>query len=276
MNGQRMKGVGEESQGGERDRTKDRERDLDRQAGWWYQLMQSSQVYIDQSAEGSKFIKSEKRRKSSERRQPPPAREGVVEGAESKQDAVERAGKKSLKAPGAEAPSRPSWMGSPPESVLSQEKETRAPRTAGVQAESALWGRLFGSSLGSPSRKEGAQRRTKKSRPPSDWLGLDRSVLDLLTLTLGSGTGKKGSPPLPNQNAAQRPTSAGAQQPSPCEVRALCRHTATEEGHLSFQKGDLLRVLNQAHPDWLLCSLGCRQGLVPLVYITLEQTEDRP
>ncbi|KAK0142339.1 Iporin [Merluccius polli] len=285
MSGQRMKGVGEESQGGdgERDKTKERERDLDRQAGWWYQLMQSSQVYIDQSAEGSKFIKSEKRRKSSERRQPPPTREGVIEGAESKQEAEENVGKRSLKASSAEARSRPSWMGSPPESVLSQEKETMAPQPAGpgaeaqaaaVPAESPLWGRLFGSTLGSPSRKEGAQQRAKKSRPPSDWLGLDRSVLDLMTLTIGSGTGnRKGSPPIPNQNKPLSPTSAG-NQPSPCEVRALCHHIATEPGHLSFHKGDILRVLNKANPDWLLCSLGCNQGLVPITYITLEHMEE--
>ncbi|CAL8344109.1 unnamed protein product [Lota lota] len=168
MSGQRMKGVGEESHGedGERDRIKERERDLDRQAGWWYQLMQSSQVYIDQSAEGSKFIKSEKKRKSSERRQPPPTREGVIEGAESKQEAEEHVGKRNLKASTAEARSRPS------------------------------------------------------------------------------------------------------------EVRALCHHIATEPGHLSFHKGDILKVLNKANPDWLLCSLGCSQGLVPIVYITLEHTEN--
>ena len=140
--------------------------------------MQSSQVYIDPSAEGSKFIKSEKRRRSSERRQPPPSREGVVEGAESKQEAEEHVGRRSLKAPIAEARSRTSWMGSPPESVLSQEKETAGPEAAGpgveapgaeaqataVPAESPLWGRLFGSTLGSPSRKEGAQQRARKSR----------------------------------------------------------------------------------------------------------------
>ncbi|CAL8293966.1 iporin isoform X1 [Gadus morhua] len=290
ISGQRMKGVGEEShaEDGQRKRVKERDRDLDRQAGWWYQLMQSSQVYIDPSAEGSKFIKSEKRRRSSERRQPPPSREGVVEGAESKQEAEEHVGRRSLKAPIAEARSRTSWMGSPPESVLSQEKETAGPEAAGpgveapgaeaqataVPAESPLWGRLFGSTLGSPSRKEGAQQRARKSRPPSGWLGLDRSVLDLMTQTLGSGTGKKESPILPSQSKALNPTSTSS-QPSPCEVRALCHHIASEPGHLSFHKGDRLKVLNKASADWLLCSLGESQGLVPIVYITLEHKEDR-
>lgn len=247
--------------------------------------MQSSQVYIDQSTEGSKFIKSEKRRKSSERRPPPPTREGVVEGAESKQEAEEHAGKKNLKASSTETRSRPSWMGSPPESVLSQEKDTAAPQTAAgpgaeaqataaAAAQSPLWGRLFGSTLGSPSKKEGAQQRAKKSRPPSGWLGLDRSVLDLMTLTISSGTGKKESPPLPDENKALSPTSA-SDQPSPCEVRALCHHIATEPGHLSLHKGDVLRVLNKANPEWLVCSLGCSQGLVPMAYVTLELDEER-
>lgn len=185
MSGQRVKGVGGESQGecedGEKDKRKERERDSaeegrqrqDRQAGWWYQLMQSSQVYIDQSAEGSKFVKSEKRKKSSERRQGqlPPTREGVVEGAESSQEGEEHRSRKSSSSSSGESTGsrgRPSWMGSPPESVLTQEKGTGA---LGVQAaaqeespsqgQSMRWGRLFGSSVGSPSRTEGAEQRAK-------------------------------------------------------------------------------------------------------------------
>ncbi|KAJ8414853.1 hypothetical protein AAFF_G00023760 [Aldrovandia affinis] len=70
----RVKGVGGESgrgrDAGETDAERGREpqqgegaRTRDRQAGWWYQLMQSSQIYIDNSAEGSKFVKWEKRKK---------------------------------------------------------------------------------------------------------------------------------------------------------------------------------------------------------------------
>ena len=54
----------------------------------------------------------------------------------------------------------------------------------------------------------------------------------------------------------------------------MCHHIASEPGHLSFHKGDVLKVLNKASADWLLCSLGGSQGLVPIVYITLEHTED--
>lgn len=178
--GQRVKGVGQESEaeggkGQEKDRMTEKEdtaadegrQRQDRQAGWWYQLMQSSQVYIDQSAEGSKFVKSEKRKKSSERRhaQAPPPREGVVEGAESScsSSSAESAGSRG----------RPSWMGSPPESVVNQESETRPLKAteAGAQEEPPTqgqglrWGRLFGAGVGSPSKAEGAEPRAKA--PPT-------------------------------------------------------------------------------------------------------------
>ncbi|XP_040010642.1 iporin isoform X2 [Xiphias gladius] len=308
---QRVKGVGQENQGEgedgqEKDRRKKKDRDpadegrqrQDRQAGWWYQLMQSSQVYIDQSTEGSKFVKTERRRKSSERRQSqlPPTREGVVEGAESSQDEEgyrSRESNSSSSGESAGSRGRPSWMGSPPESVLNQEKETKPPEVTGTgakaaaqeespsQGQSLRWGRLFGSSVGSPSRVEGAEQRSKgqKTRPPSGWLGLDRSVLDLVAQTIGAGSGKKAEPPatLAHAQNTPPPTSnqpAEAKQRSTCEVRALCHHIATEPGQLSFNKGDILRVLSKADPDWLLCSLGSTQGLVPIIYVTLKSMED--
>lgn len=171
MSGRRMKGVGQESQGDGEEKVgrKEKERDVaeegrqrqERQAGWWYQLMQSSQVYIDQSAEGSKFVKTEKRRRPSERRQnqPPPAREGVVEGAESSQEGE---GQRNRSSGGALAGSggRPSWMGSPPDSVLNQEKEAKPP--GGTQEErppkGPRWGRLFGANVCSSTRAEPAQK----------------------------------------------------------------------------------------------------------------------
>ncbi|XP_043968698.1 iporin isoform X2 [Gambusia affinis] len=262
----------------ERDRRKERDPG-DKQAGWWYQLMQSSQVYIDQSAEGSKFVKAEKRKKSSERRQnqPPPAREGVVEGAESE---GERG------ASGGESRGRPSWMGSPPESVLNREKDPNTVEDTGAEireespshGQSLRWGRLFGSTVGSPQRAESAELRgrTQKTRPPSGWLSLDRSILDLVALTIGSGGGKKVEPPTTptdGQTTAPPPLTE-TKQSSSCEVRALCHHLATDPGQLSFNKGDVMRVLRKADPDWLLCSLGSTQGLVPIIYVTLSSMED--
>ncbi|KAM7391110.1 hypothetical protein PAMP_021826 [Pampus punctatissimus] len=311
MAGQRVKGVGQESRGEgedgkEEDRRKDRSRApvdegrqrQERQAGWWYQLMQSSQVYIDQSAEGSKFVKTEKRKKSSERRrgQLPPTREGVVEGAESSQEGEGCRSRKSSSSSSGESVGsrgRPSWMGSPPESVLNQDKVAKSLEVTGTEAQATAqeegpsqgqglrWGRLFGSSVGSPTRVEGADQRakTQKTRPPSGWLGLDRSVLDLVAQTIGAGSGKKAelpATPTHTQSTPQptlpQPTEA-KQQPL-CEVRALCHHIATEPGQLSFNKGDVLRVLSKADPDWLLCSLGSSRGLVPIIYVTLSSMED--
>ncbi|XP_061673171.1 AP-4 complex accessory subunit RUSC2-like isoform X2 [Syngnathoides biaculeatus] len=271
--GQRIKGVGQESEEKEvgkdslrKDQTgayEGRQRQ-DRQAGWWYQLMQSSQVYIDQTAEGSKFVKTDKRRTSSERRacRLPPAREGVVDGAES----------------GSEA--RPLWMGSPPESVLNQDvtrsgsQEIEDCPEVGVQRQGLRWGRLFGSNVGSPTKIDGSELRAKpqKSRQPSGWLGLDSSVLGLMAQTIGTGGMKKGTPVTanpPTGAASPNETQHNKTKFSTCEVRALCHHIATEAGQLSFNKGDVLRVMSKADAEWLLCSTGASQGLVPIVYVSL-------
>ncbi|CAG5919081.1 unnamed protein product [Menidia menidia] len=302
---QRIKGVGQESNGDnegvkEKDSRMGKEREpacegrqhQDRQAGWWYQLMQSSQVYIDQSTEGSKFVKTEKRKRSSERRQgqAPPAREGVVEGAESRHEGE---GEKSSTSGGDSAGcgGRPSWMGSPPQSVLNQEKDTNPLEVSEMAAQAAVqeesppqgqslrWGRLFGSSVGIPLRVEGAEQKPKsqKTRPPSGWLGLDKSVLELMALTIGGGGKKTERPDTPThtQTTTDPVSSHQAEtQQSVCEVRALCHHIATEPDQLSFNKGDILQVLRKADPDWLLCSLGSTRGLVPIVYVTLNSMED--
>lgn len=183
VSAQRVKGVGQESRGeGGDGRDKEitvaregRQRQ-EKQAGWWYQLMQSSQVYIDQSTDGAKFVRSEKRKKPLERRhsQLPPTREGVVEGAESSQkEEGYRSSSSSSSAESAGSRARLSWMGSPPESIIHQEKEGKPPKAsdtgdqAPAQEQSHLkgqglrWGRLFGAGGGSPSRVDGAEEKTK-------------------------------------------------------------------------------------------------------------------
>lgn len=195
VDGQRVKGVGQESQGcegaeiKEKDVTDEGHQHQDKKAGWWYQLMQSSQVYIEQSAEGSKFVKIEKRKKSSERRhgQPPPTREGVVEGAESSQ--IEegyrsRGNSSSSSTESTGSRVRPSWMGSPPESIINQEKEIKPLKVSEnryhkepgrkpleenpchkdpAPVQSLRWGRLFGAGVGSSLRVEGPEQKTKSS-----------------------------------------------------------------------------------------------------------------
>lgn len=182
MAGQRMKGVGQESleegkdgQKKETDEARGGRQRQERHAGWWYQLMQSSQVYIDQSTQGAKFGRSEKRKKSQERRQAqlPPTREGVVEGAESsQQEEGYRSSSSSSESAGSRV--RLSWMGSPPESIIHQEKESKpakensemaaqatAQQHSPSKAQSLRWGRLFGAGGGSHSRVDGAEDKTK-------------------------------------------------------------------------------------------------------------------
>ncbi|XP_023813870.1 iporin-like isoform X2 [Oryzias latipes] len=255
---------------GLREKTPAPEGRQDRQAGWWFQLMQSSQVYIDPSSNGCRFVKADRRKRSVERPQDhPPPRVGVVEGAESSREGE---GRKSCGTDSAGLQGGSGWMGSPPESVVNQEDPgpdgPAAPRGRPAQAQSLRWGRLFG------GRREGAKQNTKppKSRPPSGWLGLDGSVLDLVALTVGPGSGRKAEPPPSPAHTTAPPTET---RPAPFRgVRALCHHIATEPGQLSFNKGDVMQVLSRADPDWLLCSLGSSRGLVPIVYVTPHSMED--
>ncbi|KAG7481241.1 hypothetical protein MATL_G00064860 [Megalops atlanticus] len=326
---QRVKGVGgdsgcEQDGGGtEKERVRegqahpvDAARPRDKQAGWWYQLMQSSQVYIDNSTEGSKFVKWEKRKKpagevagahgadagAGRRQSPPPPREGVVEGAESSQEGVGlkegSGGSSSSSSSGSDssctAKGRPSWMGSPPESVLNELKKSREKdgevkeAAPGVQEEGPSqglrWSRLFGAGVGAPIRTEKAEQRlakSQKNRLPSGWLSLDKSVLDLVAQTVGAGKRPDTPPPPPPPPhqplpTAQQPEALAAKQHPPREVRALCHHIATEPGQLSFNKGDVLRVLSRAEPDWLLCAQGDSTGLVPIIYVTLTEEPEEP
>ncbi|XP_074136396.1 AP-4 complex accessory subunit RUSC2 isoform X2 [Sminthopsis crassicaudata] len=229
------------------------------QAGWWYQLMQSSQVYIDGSGEGSRFPRTSEKKKVPGGSQAPPPREGVVEGAEACPTAEE-------------APSRergwPFWMGSPPDSVLAELRRSReregpvAPQGGneeGTQQESTTggikWGHLFG------SRKTQREARPL-NRLPSDWLSLDKSVFQLVAQTVAARRESELREGPEETPALELPSNL------PCEVQALCHHLATGPGQLSFCKGDVLQVLGSAGGDWLRCGRGSDTGLVPLAYVT--------
>ncbi|XP_051700059.1 AP-4 complex accessory subunit RUSC2 isoform X4 [Oryctolagus cuniculus] len=240
------------------------------QAGWWYQLMQSSQVYIDGSTEGSRFPRGSSNSSSEKKKvggaggppQAPPPREGVVEGAEACPAPEEALGRER---------GWPFWMGSPPDSVLAElrrSREREAPSAPPAENEEGAsepspggikWGHLFG------SRK--AQREARPTnRLPSDWLSLDKSMFQLVAQTVGARR-----EPEP-KDTVQEPHSPALPSKPPCEVQALCHHLATGPGQLSFHKGDILRVLGPAGGDWLRCSRGPDTGLVPLAYVTLTPT----
>ncbi|XP_023599778.1 iporin isoform X3 [Myotis lucifugus] len=279
--GKRVKGVGA-PEGGEDEEEEETEevteaaggsergRARSGQSGWWYQLMQSSQVYIDGSTEGSRFPRggsnscsggSSEKKKGAGGGGPPP-REGVVEGAEACPAPEETLGRDR---------GWPFWMGSPPDSVLaelrhSREREGSAAPPAeseegasGPSSGGIKWGHLFG------SRK--AQREIRPTnRLPSDWLSLDKSMFQLVAQTVGARR-----EPEPKESQ-QEPHAPALPSKPPCEVKALCHHLATGPGQLSFHKGDVLRVLGPAGGDWLRCSRGPDTGLVPLAYVTLTPT----
>ncbi|NXA44950.1 RUSC2 protein, partial [Nothocercus julius] len=322
---ERVKGVGASC--GDADREEERrtvqdstwEGKKDKQAGWWYQLMQSSQIYIEGSAEGSKLVRYEKKKKTSsavprsaETHKAPPPREGVVEGAEAcpiaegtleerpkaasrpSSEALVEPPEKPQQAPASEEAkerSWPFWMGSPPDSVLtelkrSKEKEagtqqrlgTAAPReesstNASGGSQPIKWGHLFG------SRKVQKEPR-QPNRLPSGWLSLDRSVFQLVAQTVGASMWREAAPE-PEPQRREPPEASPEQQPAqglspnpPCEVKALCHHIATEAGQLSFNKGDILQVISKVDGDWLQCSLGSERGLVPIMYVTHPEDED--
>uniref|UniRef100_UPI00398EC02E AP-4 complex accessory subunit RUSC2 isoform X2 n=1 Tax=Pristiophorus japonicus TaxID=55135 RepID=UPI00398EC02E len=281
----------------------------DKQAGWWYQLMQSSQVYIEASSEESKFVKWEKRKKQSTAAVPlrlsvgmekESLREGVTEGAEnvsiselqnsdickvvsSQTESNEAAATKELlkttQPEYSKNEAKPSWMGSPPESVLHELKHSKVnarmasqdhaaqpekkPNLEPTEGKQGMWlGRLFGASVNQTRKEESRLVKSQKSRLPSGWLGLDKSVYDLMVQTVGTGKWRG-----PQQIAEQINPQSG-------EVKALCHHIATEKGQLSFKKGDILRVMSKVDADWLLCGLGAEYGLVPFTYVTHPEDED--
>ncbi|NXO99693.1 RUSC2 protein, partial [Certhia brachydactyla] len=294
----RVKGVGASCSEGDREEEQSKmqestwEGKKDKQAGWWYQLMQTSQIYIESSAEGSKFIRSEKKKaalnpapRSVETHKAPPPREGVVEGAEAcpiaevvSEEVKER--------------SWPFWMGSPPDSVLTElkrSKEKEAQQRVGAAAAAApqedsstsasegsqtiKWGHLFG------SRKVQKEPR-QPNRLPSGWLSLDKSVFQLVAQTVGASMWREAAPEPdpphpdpPEAPAVARPARGMSPHPT-CEVKALCHHIATEAGQLSFNKGDILQVISKVDGDWLQCSLGSEKGLVPIMYVTHPEDED--
>ncbi|XP_058720555.1 AP-4 complex accessory subunit RUSC2 isoform X2 [Poecile atricapillus] len=325
----RVKGVGASCGEGDREEEQSKLREStwegkkDKQAGWWYQLMQTSQIYIESSAEGSKFIRSEKKKaalnpapRSVETHKAPPPREGVVEGAEAcpiaegtleeRPKAASKPSPEALEEPlekpqqvvvGEEVKERswPFWMGSPPDSVLtelkrSKEKEAQQRAAAAAAAAAAApqedsstsasessqpikWGHLFG------SRKVQKEPR-QPNRLPSGWLSLDKSVFQLVAQTVGASMWREAAPepdpphPEPPEAPALARSAQGMSPHPTYEVKALCHHIATEAGQLSFNKGDILQVISKVDGDWLQCSLGSEKGLVPIMYVTHPEDED--
>ncbi|NXX80548.1 RUSC1 protein, partial [Urocolius indicus] len=123
-------------------------------------------------------------------------------------------------------------------------------------AKGSWLGRLFGATNPSAS----PDTVSAKSRRPSSWLSPSTRVLAVVVKglvpekTQVQGEAEKNTPDPPQTHRA---------------VRALCDHTGTADGHLSFQKGDILQLLSTVDEDWICCCHGNSTGLVPVGYTSL-------
>ncbi|XP_052653247.1 AP-4 complex accessory subunit RUSC1 isoform X1 [Harpia harpyja] len=122
-------------------------------------------------------------------------------------------------------------------------------------------GRLFGAT--SPSARSlppSPDTNSARSRRPSSWLSPSACVLAVVVKGLASE--KTHAQEQPERNTSNSPQTHRA-------VRALCDHTGTADGHLSFQKGDILQLLSTVDEDWICCCHGNSTGLVPVGYTSL-------
>ncbi|NP_082464.2 AP-4 complex accessory subunit RUSC1 isoform 1 [Mus musculus] len=133
-------------------------------------------------------------------------------------------------------------------------QEAPPPTEQTTPGRSVWLGRLFGVP-GCPSETESG---AFKSRRPSSWLPPTVSVLALV---------KRGTPPETPPEALV--SSPGSVVQADRAVRALCDHTAAGPDQLSFQRGELLRVIATVDEDWLRCGRDGVEGLVPVGYTSL-------
>ncbi|NWS30897.1 RUSC1 protein, partial [Polioptila caerulea] len=122
-------------------------------------------------------------------------------------------------------------------------------------------GRLFGAT--NPSSRSfppSFDTVLARSRRPSRWLSPSPRVLAGVVKGLASDRSR--APEQPDRSAPAPPQPRRA-------VRALCDHTGTADGHLSFQKGDVLELLSTVDEDWIRCCHGNSTGLVPVGYTSL-------
>ncbi|XP_061231209.1 AP-4 complex accessory subunit RUSC1 [Neopsephotus bourkii] len=158
------------------------------------------------------------------------------------------------------APSDPAAGESPRASPAAGGNRAAPPGPRG--ADGGRWlGRLFGASSpaarSSPPSPDAASAR---SRRPSRWLSPGARVLAAVLKGLAAEKSR----------AQEQAEGTASDAPQPCRaVRALCDHTGTADGHLSFQKGDVLQLLCTVDEDWIRCCHGNSTGLVPVGYTSL-------
>ncbi|XP_056402745.1 AP-4 complex accessory subunit RUSC2 isoform X2 [Hyla sarda] len=255
----------------------------DKQAGWWYQLMQSSQVYIENSTDTARFTRQDRRRPGNggTPKKVPPTREGVVDGAEAcpcVEGTVEDKPCKKEMAEDTQKDNRKSWMGSPPESVLNelkqgQEKENgdskKTTQPSGqeqgaakenVQSSPARkWGHLFGS-------RRPISEAKQNNRLPSGWLSLDKSVFQMVAQTVSAGIWGEASSEKESVAAERGAVSVSPSSMNPQPASSSCHHPEPNQNDVSFAY--------EAHSDQLRCGLRSRNPLMPLKFVPQPDRRD--
>ncbi|NWU52686.1 RUSC1 protein, partial [Dromas ardeola] len=264
-------------------------------AGWWGQLSQASRIYAAPSKEKFPFVWWTKLRMAAgdsspgqaprpqpsvneprgmelqllqtkavpELPDPKPSSSAATSGTPSPEDLIVPAG--------AGAPTKPDDPAAG-EKLLAVSPEPCANRNRAAPSDpeadgppgpdKGSWlGRLFGAT--SPSARSfppGPDTISARSRRPSSWLSPSARVLAVAVKGLAAE----------KTRAQEQPEKYSSDAPqAPRAVRALCDHTGTADGHLSFQKGDILQLLSTVDEDWICCCHGNNTGLVPVGYTSL-------
>ncbi|NXN28628.1 RUSC1 protein, partial [Nycticryphes semicollaris] len=265
-------------------------------SGWWGQLSQASRIYAAPSKEKFPFVWWTKLRTAAGDSSPnqaarPQPSMNEPRGTElqllqtkavpelpgpkhsSHADTSGTSSPEDLIVPaGAGAPTKPddpaageNLLAVSPEPCVNRNRATLSDPEAGGPPgpDKGSWlGRLFGATSPSarsfPPSPEGISAR---SRRPSSWLS--PSACALAVVVKGLAAEKTHAQEQPEKKVL--PASPQA----PRAVRALCDHTGTADGHLSFQKGDILQLLSTVDEDWIRCCHGNSTGLVPVGYTSL-------
>ncbi|KAM9264456.1 AP-4 complex accessory subunit RUSC1 [Morus bassanus] len=264
-------------------------------SGWWGQLSQASRVYAAPSKEKFPFIWWTKLRMAAGDSSPGQAARPHISVNESRGTELQLLQTKAvpeLASPKSSSSADTSGTSSPEdlilpagagvstepddpaagEKLLAASPEPRANRNRAAPSDpeagsppcpdKGSWlGWLFGAT--SPSARSfppSPDTVSARSRRPSSWLSPSTRVLAMVVKGLASE--KTHDQEEPERNASDVPQTHRA-------VRALCDHTGTADGHLSFQKGDILQLLSTVDEDWIHCCHGNSTGLVPVSYTSL-------
>ncbi|XP_053907167.1 AP-4 complex accessory subunit RUSC1 [Cuculus canorus] len=262
-------------------------------SGWWGQLSQASRIYAAPSKENSPFVwwmklqtgvgdsspsravrpqtgVNEPRgmelqllqtKGMSELHSPKPSSSADTSGTSSPEDLILPAGAAAARKPEAAGESLPTASLQPcakRNGVASSDPAAGGP----PGPDKGSWmGRLFGAT--SPSARSNPPSPdtvSARSRRPSSWLSPSARVLAMVVKGLTPEKSRSPEQPVRNVPNSAQPYRA---------VRALCDHTGTTDGHLSFQKGDILQLLSTVDEDWIRCCHGNSTGLVPVGYTSL-------